>query len=151
MISPSNHPDELVKLVISLAEDEGVTPRGAANKIWRAAGRDHNRISETTREAIIDLGDDMVAGDPVAIRVLAILHLAESRIFNSTEKVERWVVSATWRKDGERHVRDLCEPTKLDQLGGAVKKCTEVITRHRKRGRQIRLRRLMVEPDGSDE
>jgi hypothetical protein len=80
-ILPSNHPDELVNLVISLAEDEGLTKRGAANKIWRAAGRDHNRISETTREAIVDLGDDVVAGDKVAIRVLAILYLAESRSF----------------------------------------------------------------------
>ena len=81
VILPSNHPDELVNLVISLAEDEGLTTRGAANKIWRAAGRDHNRISDTTREAIIDLGGDVVAGDKVAIRVLAILHLAESRSF----------------------------------------------------------------------
>ena len=81
LISPSNHPDALFNLVISLAEDDGLTPRSAANKIWRAAGRDHDRISETTREAIIDLGDDMVAGDRVAIRVLAILHLAESRTF----------------------------------------------------------------------
>ena len=79
LISPPNHPDELVNLVISLAEDEGLTPRGAANRIWRAAGRDRKRISETTREAIVDLGDDMVAGDKVAIRVLAILQLAESR------------------------------------------------------------------------
>jgi hypothetical protein len=71
----------LVNLVISLAEDDGLTPRRAANKIWRAAGRDHKRISATTREAIIDLGDDMVAGDRVAIRVLAILSLAESRTF----------------------------------------------------------------------
>ena len=81
LISPSNHHDALVNLAICLAEDDGLTPRGAANKIWRAAGRDHNRITETTREAIIDLGDDMVAGDSVAIRVLAILRLAESRTF----------------------------------------------------------------------
>ena len=81
LISPSNHPDELVNLVISLAEDDGLTPRKAANRIWRAAGRNHHRISETTKEAIIDLGDDMVAGDRVAIRVLAILQLAESRAF----------------------------------------------------------------------
>ena len=81
LISPSNHPDELVNLVVSLAEDDRLTPRRAANKIWRAAGRDHNRIFETTREAVIDLADDIVAGDKVAIRVLTILQLAESRTF----------------------------------------------------------------------
>jgi hypothetical protein len=75
-MDPSN---DLVTLVISLAEDGNITPRRAANRMWRAAGRDHGRVAETTREAIIDLGDDMVAGDKVALRVLAILHLAETR------------------------------------------------------------------------
>lgn len=66
-------------------------------------------------------------------------------------KVERWVVSATWHQDDQRHERDLCEPTKLARLGRAVGDCRDEITGHRDRGHQIRLRRLMVEPNGSDE
>ena len=43
-------------------------------------------------------------------------------------KVERWVVSAAWHQDDERHVRDLCAPTKLARLGRALEDCRDEIT-----------------------
>ena len=61
------------------------------------------------------------------------------------KKVERWVVSATWHEDNEREVRDLSEPVKLDRLATAVGKCTVEIARHRERGHDIRVRRVMIE------
>lgn len=67
------------------------------------------------------------------------------------KKVERWVVSATWHEDDERHERDLCEPTKLAGLGRAVEDCTDALARHRRRGHHIRLRRVMIEAEGGDE
>jgi lysozyme len=85
-----------------------------------------------------------VAGRKVDQNVGADGVTLDDLVGKSTEKVERWVVSATWREDGERHVRDLCEPTKLERIGKAVGDCTEDVARHRKKGRQIRLRRVMV-------
>jgi Glycosyl hydrolases family 25 len=67
------------------------------------------------------------------------------------KKVERWVVSATWHENDEHHVRNLCEPTKLERLGKSVEECSDAIARHRRHGHHIRLTRVMVEPNGSDQ
>ena len=95
------------------------------------------------------LGDDaqlVVADRKVDQNVGAENVTLSDLVGNPVEKMERWVVSAVWHEDGKRHTRDLCEPTKMERLGKAVEDAIDEIIRQRKRGRQIRLRRLMVAP-----
>ena len=70
--------NDLVSLAISLAEDRGITPPKAAKRVARAAGRNQLRLDDASHAAVKDLGKEISTGDMTAIRVLAILHLAQS-------------------------------------------------------------------------